>query len=290
MPTYRQSLLAAVVRRYPLLSGCGRLANHNVVQRIAGISAEVAWAPVHGGYQVAAPLDDLIGRAAFYAGDLDRKITWVCRRLVRPGDRVLDIGANLGLVTMVLAKLVGPTGHVEAFEPIPKMCDLLQQAIVHNGLRNVRLHRMALGAEAAELPLFVPPGHAGSASFLPERRSPDQEEIVVPVRTLSEIMSGARDRVRLVKLDVEGYEPQVLDGGAEYFDRTPPEAVIFELYSEHPAEHPTMRFHRDRGYQVFTIPRALVRMRLRQFDGAYDGHDYLAVHHDALSEIAPLIT
>jgi FkbM family methyltransferase len=239
---------------------------------------------------VAAPLDDHVGRAAFYAGDLDRKITWVCRRLVRPGDRVLDVGANLGLVTMILAKLVGPTGHVEAFEPIPTMCDLLEQAIVHNGLRNVRLHRVALGDEAGELTLSVPPGHAGSASFVPERRSPDDEEIVVPVRTLSDIMSGVRDRVRLMKLDVEGYESQVFAGGADYFDRTPPEAVIFELYCEHPAEHPAMRFILDRGYQVFTIPRALVRLHLRQFDGTYDGHDYLAVHHDALSEIAPLIT
>ncbi len=290
MPTYRNSILAAVVRRYPLLSGCGSIANHRVTRRLAGSSDEVVWATVYGGYQVAAPLDDYVGRAAFYAGELDRKITWVCRRLVRPGDHVLDIGANLGLVTMILARLVGPAGRVEAFEPIPAMCDLVERAIERNQLHNVELHRMALGAETGELVLSVPRGHAGAASFLPEQRYAEQDEVRVPVRTLSEIMSGSTDRARLVKIDVEGFESQVLAGGAEYFDRMPPEAVLFELYDNDPVDHSTVRFHLDRGYRIFSIPRSFVHLTLRPFDGHSRGHDYLAVHQDAYDNIAPLIT
>lgn len=55
---------------------------------------EVAWAKAHGGHWVAAPLDDYVGRAVFYTGELDRKITWICSRVVREGDTVLDIGAK----------------------------------------------------------------------------------------------------------------------------------------------------------------------------------------------------
>jgi FkbM family methyltransferase len=250
----------------------------------------MAWAKVYGGYQVAAPLDDYVGRAAFFAGELDRKITWICRRIVRPGDYVLDVGANLGLVTMILAKLVGPAGRVEAFEPVPAMCDLIQQAIERNQLPNIRLHRMALGAEAGEHSLSVPNGHAGSASFLPELRFVDQYEVRVPVRTLSEMTAGTSERARLLKIDVEGFESQVLAGGAEYFDRLPPETVLFELYDLDAADHPTVRFHLDRGYRLFSIPRSLVRMRLLPFDGQTRGHDYLAVHPDVYDSIAPLVS
>lgn len=280
VPTCRQSAVAVVLRRYPLLSGCDAIANHDVVRHLAGSSAEVAWAAVHGGYLVAAPLDDYVGRAAFYAGDLDRKITWVCRQLVRPGDQVLDIGANLGLVSMILARLVGPTGRVDAFEPNPVMCDLIERAIDRNGVRNVRLHRTALGAEAGELTLSVPRGHAGAASFLPELRYAEQDGMTVPVGTLSEIMSHSTDRARLVKIDVEGFEPQVLAGAADYFDRLPPETVLFELYDRNPVNHPTVRFHLDRGYRIFAIPRALMWLRLRPLDGRIRCHDYLAVHPD----------
>lgn len=290
MPTRRQAMLAAVLRRYPLLSGCGSMANHRIVRRLAGSSDEIAWAAVHGGYLVAAPLDDYVGRAVFYIGELDRKITWVCRRIVRPGDHVLDIGANLGLVTMILARLVGPDGRVDAFEPLPAMCELLEQAIERNQLRNVHLHRMALGDEAGELALSVPRGHAGAASFLPEQRFAEQDEVRVPVHTLSEIMAGSTNRARLVKIDVEGFESRVLTGGAEYFDRLPPETVLFELYDTDPTGHPAVQFHLDRNYKLFPIPRSLMRMRLRPLDRTVPSHDYLAVHPDAYEEIAPLIT
>ena len=154
--TFRQSAVASVTRRYPLYSGCGSLANHRIIRRLAGPGIKTEWGRVHGGYWVAAPLTDYVGRAVFYSGELDRKITWVCSRLVRPGDTVLDVGANLGLVTFVLAAQVGQTGLVHAFEPIPEMCDLLERGISKNGLRNVQLHRMALGAETGHLTLSVP--------------------------------------------------------------------------------------------------------------------------------------
>jgi FkbM family methyltransferase len=164
------------------------------------------------------------------------------------------------------------------------MCDLIERAIERNGVRNVRLYRTALGAEAGELTLSIPRGHAGAASFLPELRFAEQDDMPVPVGTLSEVMSHRTDRARLVKIDVEGFEPQVLAGSTDYFDRLPPETVLFELYDPDPIGHPTVRFHLDRGYRIFAIPRALIRLRLRPLDGQTSCHDYLAVHPDAQLE------
>lgn len=254
---------------------------------------------MHGGYWVAAPLTDYVGRAVFYSGELDRKITWVCSRLVRPGDTVLDVGANLGLVTFVLAAQVGPRGLVHAFEPIPEMCDLLERGISKNGLRSVQLHRMALGAETGHLTLSVPREHAGSASFVENLGSENCYRIRVPVRTLSEVMEEQEARpVRLVKIDVEGFEPQVLDGAKDFFTRTPPDAVLFELWGSGGGdlrEHPTIRALAGHGYGFFSIPKRLFRMRLRRVpaDGLVTsgiGHDFLAARHGrTYEEVAQLV-
>jgi FkbM family methyltransferase len=264
MPTGRQRMVASITRRYPLYSGSARLANHSVVNRIAGVSAETTWAKVPGGYWVAAPMADYIGRAIFYFGDLDRKVTWVCSRLVRSGDCVLDIGANLGLVSLTLSALVGPTGQVHAFEPIPLMQSLIEQAIERNDVTNMKLHRFALGAQDGQLILSVPPRNVGSASFVPIRRYPDSTDVLVPVRTLSSIMADQNvDHVRLVKMDVEGFESEVLAGAVEFFSRRAPDAVVFELNdcTGDLHHHPTIVALSSLGYGFFALPRRLMRMR-----------------------------
>ena len=187
---------------------------------------------MHGGNYVLAPLDDYMGRAIYYSGDLDRKITWVCSRLVRPGDTVLDIGANLGLVTLILSSLVGETGQVHAFEPIPALQENIVRSAEKNGVSNITVHRMALGNETRMQELSVPPGHAGRASFVSERQNAQDTKIAVPVERLSTVLARESiGAIRLIKIDVEGFEAEVLRGAIECFSKTPPDAIVFELKS-----------------------------------------------------------
>jgi len=99
MPNLRQSLTAAVTKRYPFFSECGSLVNSSLIRLVSSTRGGKAWCRVPGG-EVLADLDDHVGGSAFYVGDLNRKITWICRKIVRNGDTVLDVGAKIRMVTV----------------------------------------------------------------------------------------------------------------------------------------------------------------------------------------------
>lgn len=284
MPTFRQAFMAALSRCYPLYSGCGTLPNSATFRRFTGESSDMVWCRVPGG-EVLGSLDDYVGRAVFYVGDLDRKVTWICKRIVQPGDVVLDIGANIGLVTVWLSRLVGPTGRVLAFEPNPVLCERLEEAFRRNGLSNVTLHRVALGAEQSELDLCVPRDNAGAASLIRRTNPARSENVKVPVERLSKIaMDEGLESIRFIKIDVEGFEPEVFLGARELFERVRPDAILFEMngVQEGPLhEEPSLKILQKYDYDFFSIPRCLVRMRLNRFDphetAQIEGHDVLAI-------------
>jgi FkbM family methyltransferase len=285
MPTLRQRVVSSLVHTYPFYSGCGKVGNHPWVIALAGSSREEAWARVPGG-QVLAPLDDLMGRAAYYAGEHDRKITWICRKLIRRDDTVLDIGANLGMVTVHMASLVGSGGVVHAFEPNPRLVGLLRRAIHRNRLPQVKLHEFGLGPEESTLELRVPSSDTGEGSFVRTWNTEDCFPIQVRVRTLDDV-AKEQDirRVSLLKIDVEGFEASVLRGGLQFLEKVRPQAILFEVMegiSSRVSDSPVFRILLDFGYTFLSIPRSMVAMRLPPFDPTSQPlpahcHDFLAI-------------
>src|SRR5947208_1901642 len=114
----KYSVISSIAHMYPFYSGCGTIANSRPMDVMAPPLSDLVWARSVGG-EVLVPLDDLVGRALYFFGDLDPKLTWVIRRLLEPGDIALDIGANLGFLSLFMAKIVGAHGAVHAFEPNP---------------------------------------------------------------------------------------------------------------------------------------------------------------------------
>jgi FkbM family methyltransferase len=245
-------------------------------------SSDMVWTRVHGG-QVQVPLDDYVGRAAFLFGDLDPKITWVMRRLLKPGGCALDIGANFGVVTLGMSQLVGERGIVHAFEPNPIICKSLELACLRSHITNVTLHRMALGASTAEMDLYVPEDNWGAASLV--RRIPRPSRVHrVKVERLDDVLGRQRlGRIDFMKLDVEGFEFEVLKGARQILQNQRPAAILFE--ANEPVARgkiaPVMQLLSENDYDFISIPRKFVRMSTRIIDlndpsRCGHGHDIVA--------------
>lgn len=167
-----------------------------------------------------------------FRGDYEPHLTSLLRELVPADGVAVDIGANIGTHTLTLARTVGPTGAVLAFEPNPPIRSVLERNVILNNLENVRIFDCALGDKQGLLPLRVPKADSveysnmGMASLV-ALDSP-HELVDVRIYTLDEIFSQTGlNRLDVVKVDVQGYECQVLTGMNKVLANYAP-IVIFE--------------------------------------------------------------
>jgi FkbM family methyltransferase len=133
---------------------------------------------------------------------------------LQPGDLAVDAGANIGYYTLLFAKLVGESGAVEAFEPLPYLADALGASVKENGFESrVRVHRLALDERAEVHALRHAPRTAnfGGAHLSPNSALPvDHVDETVSTVRLDDVLRGRK--CRLLKIDVEGAEPRVIRG------------------------------------------------------------------------------
>jgi FkbM family methyltransferase len=149
----------------------------------------------------------------FEKGDYEQPVQQALASLARPGDVCYDIGANLGFFSILLGHLVGPKGVVYAFEPVPANAAAIERNARLNDLGNVRVMRVALARSdgAAELLLAQ---HVGGAVLADAGAPPDPAgRLTVATAAVDSLLArGELAPPRLVKIDVEGAEMDVLAG------------------------------------------------------------------------------
>lgn len=174
----------------------------------------------------------------------------VCRRLIKCGDIVFDIGANVGYTTALISDLVGPTGHVVAIEPSPRAFALLARSFA--GVANTTLSRVGVSSRKGELKFYVPSTLDTASTVAIDGCEP----IVIEATTLDDLTS-IHGLPALVKVDVEGHESDVFQAGPQTFGQSQRPAVIFEALSAEALRQsramltayagPAYRFHRIRN-------------------------------------------
>jgi FkbM family methyltransferase len=149
------------------------------------------------------------------------------RDQLRPGMRVLDVGANIGYFTRMMANAVGSTGHVIALEPEPHNYATLRKNLAHAGTNNVTPLRCAAGAEHARLRLAITPTlHGGH--FLAGQGPADESHVEVEVIPLDDLLDPT-ETVNFVKIDIEGFDHLAVAGLQETIRRHKP-LVFVEFY------------------------------------------------------------
>ncbi len=162
-------------------------------------------------------------------GALERSVQEALRRHVAPGAVVYDIGANLGFFSLLAARLAGPSGRVEAFEPLPAAAAGLRRHLELNHAHTVRVHEVAVGARSGRAQLLAV--DETSWSHLADRgwHERTQEVLDVDVVTVDALVGGDLPPPDVVKIDVEGSELDVLEGMAETLRARSP-VIVCELH------------------------------------------------------------
>jgi FkbM family methyltransferase len=190
------------------------------------------------------------------------------RRTLRGGDWFVDVGANIGVFTILAASLCGPLGRVLAFEPNPPVRRLLEKSAVMNWFHDrIKIFETALGEAEGEVVLSYYPHRLGDAQVQTQQKGAmpfqltgkflERKQIEVPIRPLDDIIPVDLP-IKILKIDAEGHEPEVLGGSkrllaARCFDFIILEAS-YELFSDNWKEMlASLKMLADLGYAPGTL-------------------------------------
>lgn len=153
--------------------------------------------------------------------------------VLRAGDTVFDIGANIGVITVLLAKQDnGSVRKIYSFEPEPKNYRQLAGNVSINQLQQtVSTHCIALGSTEGEVALHIR-GDAGEGRHSISEAKGSTDSITVPLKTCTGFAAETGSAPDLIKIDVEGAEGQVLAGMTELLQSSPPRDIFLEIHSK----------------------------------------------------------
>ncbi len=201
------------------------------------------------------PRED-IGHAIHCLGIYDLPVSEALWRLLEPGDRALDLGANLGYMTALMAFRVGAAGRVLAFEPQPAVYACLAENLRRwekNGLSGVvQAYELAISNIEGSVQLIVPPEFAANRGLahLARMGEPDGIPTVTVAAARLDDLTG-RDEFAVMKIDIEGHERQALEGATGLLAGRRVRHIIFEAQEQYP--NPVSQLLESFGYAVFSL-------------------------------------
>lgn len=228
-----------------------------------------------------------------FHGEYEPREAAVLEAYARPGDVVLDVGANVGWYTLLFARRVGPRGRVHAFEPVPRTFQVLARNVELNAAGDrVTLVLEGLAERDGDAEFYLPAG-TGSVAASRQRLFADQDNERVRVRlTTLDAYAAPLTRLDLLKADVEGGELPLLQGGMATLRRFRP--VLFlellrkwsRLHGYHPND--VIQLLRAEGYACHAVgPRGLDPMVA--MDESCEATNFVFRHETARDELRRLV-
>jgi FkbM family methyltransferase len=167
-------------------------------------------------------------RGVYELGTLD-----VLQSFLNEGDVFVDVGANIGFLSLAACAKVKGNGKVYAFEPVPSTYNILKTNKSINGFDQLQLNQFALGNEEAEVMIFNENENRGGASIINNTKS---KGIKILLKRLDDL--NIRETINAIKIDVEGFEFEVLKGAEQTIKRDKPNLIIeYSLERENSAKN-----------------------------------------------------
>lgn len=182
------------------------------------------WMIVHGIPLLANTRDHGIGSLLFIKGAYALAREKEILEIVKEGDTVIDIGANIGYFTVLLAKLVGTKGKVYAFEPDPRNFYYLQRTIERNGWNHVIAEQKAVSNKTGEFTLYQGREWTGNSLTPNNFISTTTAQVVA----LDDYLTNEHE-IKFVKMDMDGSEPLAIEGMARLIKKSPDIHVLAEF-------------------------------------------------------------
>lgn len=181
---------------------------------------------LHGFEIYVNPLKDKgVERSIYYTGTYEKGTLFILENIIKKGDVFADIGANIGLMTVLASLVVKDTGKVFAFEPNPNTLALLKENLKLSNVTNVEVSNYAIGSksETSKIYDYWDAGR-GSASLI----KPDVITSSYEINTisLSDFFQNYNNKITLLKFDIEGYEVEALKGADKLIKEMFPMLII----------------------------------------------------------------
>jgi FkbM family methyltransferase len=208
----------------------------------------------------AASLDRLVFLALHRAGLMGKEEMSLLGKLVEPGMQILDVGANIGLYTLLLARLTGDAGRVFAFEPEPNLFSALCESCSANQAVNVTPFQCA-ASDANGRATFQRAMFNSGDNRLGDSK-PGAQSIEVEVARLDEVLPG--QTVQFIKLDVQGHEVAALNGMQQVLASSPDVRVLFEfwpagLQAANASPELLFKFFHERDFVIYELENGQTR-------------------------------
>lgn len=210
----------------------------------------------------------------------------IVRKLVAPGSHVVDAGANIGYISLLLSRIVGPTGVVHSFEPVPQTYELLASNLRALGVANVRAQHKGVSDAPGRAQMSTPDYDGGGENLyeskLVTRGAPGAFD--VELARLDDVLGVDAVRVAFAKVDVEGHELAALRGADRMLAAKP--ALLIEVSGDPDATGSDaaqlFALLSARGYAAFRFAGGVLHPR-RSGDRAVDYFFLTADHRAQLS-------
>jgi len=175
----------------------------------------------------------------------------IASKILKRGDVVLDIGANIGFYVLIEAGLTGEEGKVYAVEPVERNIKFLRANVALNGYKNVEIFKLAFGDHNGKITINIAEaGNLSSINTQPNVRYVGKEE--VDLMTVDDFLAD-KHKPKLIRMDVEGSEYEILKGMQRTLKEVKPLHVVIELHRcllGHKKTMEIIKIFKDNGFKV----------------------------------------